>query len=481
MRDNERLNQLEYRQHRLYLRSFPRCLGLVLGNTCNIDCPHCYQAKNGDNLLKPPAIGRELRREFAAFYPHLTTLRIQGGEAFAYSGFRDILEDVRDTAGHPILSVSTNGTLIDEEWAEAIVRTPFRTMTVSIDGGTRETYARLRRGADLGEVLANVDRIRRWKTKLASDLPYLDTFFVVMRSNFREIPQYFQIAAEHGFGDVSLQTMSITAENTAREPNLVRDESIVDRGEIVELHGILRDLMPRERGRFRMIRTSGLTSLFEEQGLDAGFLSEQTDGLYPDAPSLEERGEIELCPNPWTTLFVTENGNVHLCFLAEPIGNLYEAPLAAIWNSPQAMAKRSDMTSGRYLRSGCSQQWCGWREGKKAAAPEGAEFAALRAEMRDLVERAKATGGLVQIGEAQPNIAAVRRTVAERDRQVRELEALFARLCEVNGEIHERGQRYIDQLEKRLGWLAVGDALGRAAATLLSMPGRLRKGWHASR
>jgi hypothetical protein len=37
-------------------------LGLVLGNACNIYCPHGYQSKNGDSLLKPPEIGRGLRR-----------------------------------------------------------------------------------------------------------------------------------------------------------------------------------------------------------------------------------------------------------------------------------------------------------------------------------------------------------------------------------------------------------------------------------
>jgi MoaA/NifB/PqqE/SkfB family radical SAM enzyme len=111
---NQRLSQLEYRRQNLYLRSLPRCLGLVLGNGCNIDCPHCYQAKNGDNLLRPASIGRELRREFAGFYPALATLRIQGGEAFAFAGFRELIEDVRAEVERPILSVSTNGTLIDE-------------------------------------------------------------------------------------------------------------------------------------------------------------------------------------------------------------------------------------------------------------------------------------------------------------------------------------------------------------------------------
>ena len=55
---------------------------------------------------------------------------------------------------------------------------------------------------------------------------------------------------------------------------------------------------------------------------------------------------------------------------------------------------------------------------------------------------------LVQIGEAQPNIAAVRRLLASRDRQIRELQAMFVQLCQKNQEIHERGQRHIASLEE---------------------------------
>ncbi len=228
--DNLRLSQIEYQQQHIYLRSQPRFLGLVLGNACNIYCPHCYQSKNGDNLLKPAAIGRELRREFMGLYPYLSTLRIQGGEAMAYTGFSELIEDVAATAARPMLSMSTNGTLIGEEWAERIVRLPFRNVTVSIDGGTPATYARLRRGADLDAVMANVDRIQRWKRRLASELPRLDSFFVVMRSNFREIPQYLDLMSQHGFEEVALQTAEINAHNTAREPNLAADESIAAGG-----------------------------------------------------------------------------------------------------------------------------------------------------------------------------------------------------------------------------------------------------------
>jgi MoaA/NifB/PqqE/SkfB family radical SAM enzyme len=461
-RDNLRLGELEFQRQHLYLRSFPRCLGLVLGNQCNIDCPHCYQAKNGDNLLKPADIGSELRREFQAFYPYLSTLRVQGGEAFAYTAFADLIEDVASAVRRPILSASTNGTLIDERWAERIVRTPFRNLTVSVDGGTPATYARLRRGAQLAEVLGNVARIQRWKRKLASEMPYIDSFFVVMRSNFRELPEYLRMVAASGFSAVSLQTPEINRENSSREPTLARDEVIADAAEVRELHGLLTSLLPVERRRFT-IRTSGFTSLFQQHGLSTAFLREESEGLYPDSQGLIQlrvaaealktatpaQNGIPLCPNPWTTLFIAESGDVHLCFLSEPIGNLYQAPLISIWNSPSALAKRSHMIAGRYVASGCSPRWCSWRDGRQAAALPAAEIQAGIAEMRQLARRAEDRMPPATIDDRSTGIAAVRRVLTARERTISELQAMFRQLCETNQEMHEAARAHIAHLEAK--------------------------------
>jgi MoaA/NifB/PqqE/SkfB family radical SAM enzyme len=434
--ENLRLSELEYRERRLYLYSRPRCLSLVLGNSCNIDCLHCYQSHSGEALLHPPAIGAELRRELAAFYPYLSTLRLQGGEVFALPGFSELVEEAAAAASRPILSVSTNGTLIDDRWAERLVRTPFASVTFSIDGATSATFNRLRRGADLGEVLEAVGRVTRWKKRLASALPHLDAFFVVMRSNFREIPAYLELMDRHGMMDVTLQTLELSDANTRRTPALEASQSITARGETAELHAILAEALPRFRRRFRVLRTSGLRGLFEAHGLDAAFLEEESRGLYPDSDGLSAGGGFELCPNPWTTLFVAENGDARLCFLSQPVGNLYGESLSALWNSPRAVAKRRDMIDGRYLGSGCSERYCAWREGR--AAPAGGapqrdarlDLAALRGEAGE------------EPGEV---LALVRRIVSAEQRKRRELDA---EVFELQAQA-EAARRHIDALEAK--------------------------------
>ncbi|HWQ53967.1 MAG TPA: radical SAM protein [Bryobacteraceae bacterium] len=440
---NLELNRVEHELQHAHLRSMPRCLGVVLSNRCNIGCVHCYQPKNGDSLLEPRPIGEALRREFASLYPYVATVRLQGGELFAIPGFSEMLDDVGAVVDRPIVSISTNATLIDEGWAERIVRTPLQNVTVSIDAAHPDTFARLRRGSRLEDVLANIRRIQRWKEKLGSKYPYIDSFFVVMRSNFREIPEYVRMMRELGLLAVSLQTLEITPENSSRFPMLGQTEAITDGAEVLELHRLVRETMERERPRI-LIRTSGLTILFEQHGLDAEFVAEEEHGLYPDADTATTAGR-ELCPNPWTTLFVIENGDVHLCFLSEPVGNLYEEPLISIWNSPRAVAKRSRMATGRYRASGCSPQWCGWREGSKVEGPSGERRRQALLEFETL--SARAFGLLRDTTESCPELASVRRKLQDRSGRISELEALFQELCRTNQETNDRGQAHIDQLE----------------------------------
>jgi MoaA/NifB/PqqE/SkfB family radical SAM enzyme len=449
--DNLRLSEIEYRQQHIYLQSRPRYLGIVLSNRCNIGCIHCYQPKNGDSLLHSPALGQELRREFMGLYPYLSTLRMQGGELFAITGFREMLDDIASVVDRPMVSISTNATLIDDEWAERIVRTPFQNVTISMDAGTPETFARLRRGGRFAEVVENTHRIRRWKEKLQSDYPQLDSFFVVMRSNFREIPRFLEIAGECGITSVCFQTVEINHENSARFPLLGSNELITSRDEAVELHAILREVVATNRGRFQF-RFSGMTDLFAAHDLDSAVLNEQRDGLYPDSDDLKT-GDIaapafELCPNPWTTLFIVENGDVHLCFLAQPVGNLYEMPLSEIWNSPAALAKRSRMIAGRYLESGCSKQWCSWREGSRQPLPDREDREAMLVELKHLSHEAVSDPAIEL--PVSSELAPIRRMLSAKDRRIAELETRFRQLCDVNRDLHNAGQAHIDHLEGRV-------------------------------
>lgn len=515
---NLALNRLEHRLGRVRLTSYPTYLSLVLGNRCNIDCPYCYQAKNEDSLLGDPEIGPSLRRELQGFYPFLSTFRVQGGEVFMIRGFRELVEEVATGTRRPLISISTNGTLVNDAWAELMVRTPFQSVTFSVDGATPATYERLRRGAQFETVIENIRRLQAAKSAAGSVHPTVDLFFLLMRSNFREVPQFLDLAADLGIRQVSFQTPLIDHRNLAREPWL-GEERIEDEGDVRELHAILRQVVPGRRHAFDQLHFSGLQPLFQRWGLSDAVLADAVDCLYPDrgtwAPESEEVppapagtesagggdlpdpvsaedlvvspsgevGDIELCPNPWTMMYVTESGDVHTCFMARPVGSIYETPLLELWNAPQAVAARNSMLLGRYLQAGCSPDWCGWREGKLPAGLVQLSGGEMSSQFRRRVDAVLATAP-----EASPEpgaaISAVRRNLAARSARIRELEANLVDLCQKNqlmlDEVDHRNQRLtarIAELERQVAGLgAPGIDLTAEATRTPVAPGGLRSG-----
>ncbi|MCV6637890.1 radical SAM protein [Candidatus Albibeggiatoa sp. nov. NOAA] len=468
---NERLNEVETLLGRTYIKAMPTYLTIVLGNGCNIDCLHCYQVKNGDNLLRDPEIGTTLRRELSAFYPFLTTLRIQGGEIFALKGFKELVADVATIADHPIISISTNGTLIDENWVQMIIDAQFQSVTVSLDAATPETYAKIRRGGQFDEVIKNIQHLQDVKQQQNRGLPKLDSFFVVMRSNYREIPQYLQLMHELGIRNIIFQTLLIDDRNLSREPTLP-NECLSSESEVRELHTILHNVVDDAHLLGQKLVWSGFNSLFGKYNLDTSFLNEDKTTLTPSqlaasnpnhddmlpqyeypahVPMLptELMGTAPHCTNPWKTMFITENGDVSICFLSEPVGNLFETPLIEIWNSPAAIAKRSRMIAGQYMESGCSKLWCDWREGTPAHMLDSDSWHELLKTFAELTTWLKSDSEQQAENEIDTKLRAVRQLLSDKQTRIKELEANLSLLWDDNMHLHQKGQQYIDSLEEK--------------------------------
>jgi len=70
--------------------------------------------------------------------------------------------------------------------------------------------------------------------------------------------------------------------------------------------------------------------------------------------------------------------------------------------------------------------------------------------MMDLADRVAQAEPLVPTGEAPSAIAAVRRMVASRDQRIKELEVMFAQLCENTSAIHDEAREHIAHLEAKV-------------------------------
>ncbi len=88
----------------------------------------------------------------------------------------------------------TNATLLTEEKARALIASGLDNLWISIDGATPESYADVRLGAQLPQVIENVTRLRRLRQGGHFARPEIDVAFVAMKSNVHELPEVLKLA-----------------------------------------------------------------------------------------------------------------------------------------------------------------------------------------------------------------------------------------------------------------------------------------------
>ena len=128
-------------------------------NLCNLECRTCIR-----NVWDEP-LGRMTRETFAriveglrAFSPTPTVFFGGFGEPLAHP---DIVEMVAQAKalGAPV-ELITNGTLLTEDLSRQLIEAGLDVLWVSLDGATPESYADVRLGAALPQVLENLAGFR---------------------------------------------------------------------------------------------------------------------------------------------------------------------------------------------------------------------------------------------------------------------------------------------------------------------------------
>lgn len=111
---------------------------------CNMDCKMCYVRKTRQEM---EAEGRMLscdewlRIADEGVQAGMLFLLLTGGEPLIYPEFKRLYVELQKKG--LILSVNTNGTLIDEEWADFFARCGCRRLNITLYGKDDATYERL--------------------------------------------------------------------------------------------------------------------------------------------------------------------------------------------------------------------------------------------------------------------------------------------------------------------------------------------------
>ena len=326
----------------------PRNVYVEVTSRCNLlceTCPHthAFQEARRDLTLD----------EFKAIvdqFPHMERAVLHGiGEPLLNQQLPAMVRLLK--ARDITVLFNSNGTVLTPALQDALIHAGLDEYRVSLDAADPEEYARIRGRPFLEKVVGNLQSFVANKRRLDVDLPRLSLWCVAMRENMGQLLGLVRLAARVGIPELYVQRLVYPVEADQRHGMAQAEQAVFGR------------LEEDER---RIIEAC--VSLSQELGV-AFTASAATDPVHSlgAAASSDERPWMA-CRRPWTTAYVTANGNVLPCCISPfataiydelVLGNVWEASFASIWNDGPYRAWRGALLSANPPRtcSGCGVHW----------------------------------------------------------------------------------------------------------------------------
>ena len=172
---------------------FPLYLVLEQQYRCNLRCPMCIFGQK-ERLYKPAA---ELMSD-ELFFKIMEEARANGCPSISMNNTEEPLlnkkwleriEAAREY-GFIDIMMNTNATLLDGRTAEKLVDSGLTRLLIGLDGASKETYERVRVGADFEVVVGNIRRFLKIRQEKKNSLPAVRLSFVVTDLNRAEADDF---------------------------------------------------------------------------------------------------------------------------------------------------------------------------------------------------------------------------------------------------------------------------------------------------
>ena len=180
---------------------WPAFVEFAGSNTCNFECVMCsgefsssIRARREGLPPLPKVYNDQFFGDLRQFLPHLRMAKFLGGEPFlAEECFRIwdmVLQDGLTLPCH----VTTNGSQYNARVERVLKALPI-SLSISLDGATRETVESIRVNANFEEFLANVRRFREYTKERGT---YMGFSHCLMRQNWHEFGDVLLLAESMG-------------------------------------------------------------------------------------------------------------------------------------------------------------------------------------------------------------------------------------------------------------------------------------------
>ena len=333
---NRELLREEYDNKMVKVRSYPMEITLATTIRCNKQPPCAICERNlrtTDLEWDAPSIVLD---RLKPVFPHLDILYLHcSGEPLFYKRFEELLTMVKPPTK---IRFNSNAVLLTRSKIKAIMDSEVvDVVNFSVDAATEETY-QLIRGPGFNKLVGNIKALSAEKERRGSSIPFIVVNMCVTKANYRELPQFVELAREMGAGAVDLFHMNKGPDWKLDRPGGrvfdYRDQERMDPDEHDAM--IVRAF---DRAREIGVDMNFVGSVFFSE--DNNPKKEQVGGEIRELDRWES-----LCTAPWSRAVVGVDGNVRICYFHkewdESVGNLIFQSFDEIWNGDKAQAVRRE-------------------------------------------------------------------------------------------------------------------------------------------
>ncbi len=334
VRENKRLNELEFSLGRTKLESFPPRLRIDLEDRCTVK-PHCvYCSWEWVKEQERPnkfLFTEESLADFGDFFQLAeNVVDCSFGEPMLNTDFGAIVE--RITSADKFFELTSNGQVMSVEKRRHMLGRKM-ILYISIDAATPEVYGWYRNDAFVS-VIENLRALCKEK-KLYNNLPRVYVTFIVMRSNRSSFPAFLSLMQEIGVDAVNARHLN--------KPGSLSERRVMREGRLFDYD--VEALPWNEYETFvetakRSTKKTGISFISTSDFID----NEVTD----DGP---------LCAEPWKSIYVMRRGVMPCCSASRSkvMANLGERGslplsefLSRFWNSDAYQELRGSLAAGRF-------------------------------------------------------------------------------------------------------------------------------------
>lgn len=311
--------------------SAPVFANIEITTRCNLNCLYCAR-----KFIRPQS--QEMTRlqfnRILDLLPHAYRVTLVGlGEPLLHSELAEFIFAVERRGRRS--GIVTNAMALDSAGSAAILQASLKSVAFSLDAASQKTLEALRSGSDFAQIIVNIKNFMGMVQKEGAALSTA-VFSALSQVSLDELDGLAELVA--GLG---VHVWMVTDLNFRQNIAASLSSSHGDGAGEKDIAAAIRRAIKSAFGK-------GLPVL-SVRALEAFGLRKRYQNFLLFSPEAVLRRSVthRWCHSPWQTLPINVNGDVTLCDCQpdQVIGNIFQQPLAEIWNGSKMVSFRKKMTS----------------------------------------------------------------------------------------------------------------------------------------